>query len=318
MSSGLVAPTDEDDGDGATPPIERFRRMQVNLRYWPGLGGWRSPQKPASTVRLKDRMGFYVVARPETGAVPERLGLGGWLLALGNVVLAAGLFHDDRLGDRGPEVVQELRQWCGENPIDTPLGPLALSCTTLTEFATGAFLRHSYIGRSAVVGADLGRTLGLMADWWAPSRRGEFRGGWSLGLRGWGVIASRDGKSRWSASYGRPWLLVQAVGNHGTRAAFGWPRRNKEGKRRGVWVPNPNGGMSSYRGHFLDVIGAAFAFDGEDSSDLDDHLRLWGIDPVGATHAVSPNADGARMIVKVATAIHRLAMAVDSEAARWV
>ena len=292
--------------------------MQVNLRYWPGLGGWRSPQKPASTVRLKDRLGFYVVALPETGAVPERLGLGAWLLALGNVVLAAGVFYDDGLGERDPEAIEAVQQWCDESPIDTPLGPLTLSCTTLTEFTTGAFVRHAYIGRCAVVGADLGRTLGLMADWWAPSRRPEFRGGWSLGLRGWGVIVEGDGRSRWSASYGRPWLFVQGVSAHGTRAAFGWPRPNKEGERRGVWVPNANGGLSSYRGHFIDVVGAAFAFDGEDSSDLDDHLRLWGIEPVGATQAVAPDTEGVMVIVEMATAIHRLAMAVDSEAARWV
>ena len=89
------------------------------------------------------------------------------------------------------------------------------------------------------------------------------------------------------------------------------------GEAPGVWVPNVNGELSSYRGHFLDVIGAAFAFDGEDSSNLDDHLRLWGIGPVGATDAVSPDANGARIIVEEAIAIHRLAMAVDSEAARW-
>ena len=116
MRLGLVAPTDEDDGDGATPPIQRFRRMQVNLRYWPGLGGWRSPQKPAATVRLKDRMGLDPVALPETGLVPERLGLGAWLLALGSVVVAAGLFHDDRLGDRCPEDVKGLRRVVRRKP----------------------------------------------------------------------------------------------------------------------------------------------------------------------------------------------------------
>ena len=53
-------------------------------------------------------------------------------------------------------------------------------------------------------------------------------------------------------------------------------------------------------------------------SNLDDHLTLWGIEPVGATYTASIGPDGAGIIVEVVIAIHRLAMAVDSEAARWV
>jgi hypothetical protein len=83
-------------------------------------------------------------------------------------------------------------------------------------------------------------------------------------------------------------------------------------------VPNEKGGLSSYRGHFLDVIGAAFAFDGEDSSDLDEHLKLWGMEPVDATCTASVDPESAETMVSLAISIHRLAMAIDSEVARWV
>jgi len=268
-------------------------------------------------VRLKDRMGLYMVALPESGAVPERVGLGTWMLTLGRVPLSAGLFHDDQLEARDPNRLLSCREWCEAFTIDTPIGPLGLSCTSLSEFNTGPFLRHGYYGRCAVVGADLGRTLGLMADWWGPAKRPEFRGGWSLGLRGWGVVSEREGRQRWSASYGRPWLFVQAVGSYGTRAAFGWPRKNPEGKRRGVWVTNANGNLSSFRGHFLDVVGSAFTFDGVESSELEDHLGAWNIDPVDATSAICVDPEGCERAIAIVQAVHRLAMAVDSEAARW-
>ena len=182
----------EDEGDGATPPIEQFRRMQVNLRYWPGLGGWRSPQKPASTVRLKDRMGFYSSPFPRQAWCPN-----AWASVRGFWRSAAlsslrGSFTT-MIGRSCPEDVQGLRQWCDENPIDTSLGPDA-QLYDAHRIHDRSVSPPRIQGRSAVVGADLGRTLGLMADWWAPSRRTEFRGGWSLGLRGWGVIAEPGGQ----------------------------------------------------------------------------------------------------------------------------
>ena len=83
-------------------------------------------------------------------------------------------------------------------------------------------------------------------------------------------------------------------------------------------MTNGKGNLMSYRGHFLDVIGSAFAFDGVDSSDLDDHLQIWGIEPVDAMQSVFIGPDGARRVVDAVTAIHRLATATDREAARWV
>ncbi len=291
-------------------------RVQVNLRHWPGLGGWHSPEKSPQTVRLRDRLAFYVVAVPEVRAVPERLGLGAWCQAVGGIVLGAGLFYDDGLDERDPDAVASLHKWCDSHPLDTPVGLIMRSAESLSEFNRGQFHRSAYVGRRAVVSADLGRTLGLLADWWAPAERGEFRGGWSLGLRGWGVVTEHGGRCRWSTSYGRPKLYVQAAGVHGTRAAFGWPRPNPEGKRRGVWVPAGDK-LVSYRGYFLDVIGAAFAFDAVDSSDLDDHLPMWGLPPVGAPLAVSLGTNGIETVEGLVGAIHRLALAIDSEAARW-
>jgi hypothetical protein len=292
-------------------------RGHVNLRHWPGLGGWYSPEKPSSMVRLRDRLAFYVVALPEVGAVPERLGLGSWRQAIGAIVFGAGIFYDDSLSESDPDAITTLQAWCDSHPLDTPLGPIRRTALSLTQFNVGEFHRMAYVGRRAVVSADLGRTLGLLADWWTPAQRGEFRGGWSLGLRGWGVVAQHGDRRRWSTSYGHPKLYVQATGVHGTRAAFGWPRPNPEGKRRGVWVPAGQDRLVSYRGYFLDVIGAAFAFDAVDSSDLDDHLRMWDLSPVGAPYAVPVGTEGIESVDRLVGSIHRLALEVDREAARW-
>jgi hypothetical protein len=203
-------------------------------------------------------------------------------------------------------------------PSIPPIGPCVHQLAPLGEFNATTFVRHAYVGRCPVVSYDLGRTLGLLADWWVPARRKEFRGGWSLGLRGWGVIVTAGTDAHWSSSYGRPKVYIQAAGVHGTRASFGWPRSNPEGKRRGVWVHGGDS-WSSYRGRFVDLMGASFAFDGVDSSDLDEHLVSWGMAPIGAsdTYAVTPDTMGAHYITHLCGSLHQLGLLVDAEAATW-
>jgi len=46
---------------------------------------------------------LFVIAFTELDAVPERLGLGAWLVAFGSMVLATGLFYDDEWGLAHPE-----------------------------------------------------------------------------------------------------------------------------------------------------------------------------------------------------------------------
>jgi hypothetical protein len=190
---------------------------------------------------------------------------------------------------------------------------------TLTGFNRDVFAVHAYVGRMAVIGADLGRTLALLADYWGTASRRGFAGGWCLGLRGWGVRTARPHGSgtRWSASYGRPLVYVKAVGVHGTVAQFGYPRSNPEGLRRGVWVRGPSDRHVPYPGVFLDVIGAAFALDGTDSGELDDHLAAWGLPRISTPYAVPVAPSGAAVVTDWLRSVHSLTLAIDHEAARW-
>ena len=294
-----------------------FRRVPVNLRYWPGLEGWRSPEKPGPMLRLKDRMGLYTSSRcPRHGQCLSVLdSVHG--CSLGHVILSAGVFYDDQFEARDPDGLRSLRERCEAFTIDTPIGRLRLSCSSLTDFNTGPFLRHAYIGRCAVIGADLGRTLGLMADWWAPSRRPELPRRVVARAQGLGG-GQRTRRETPLVGQLRPPMALRPRGrvlrHEGcVRMAEVKPWR----KRRGVWVTNAEGNLSSYRGHFLDVIGSAFSFDGEESPDLADHLLAWGIGPVDASSSITVDPAGCERAIAIVRAVHRLAMAVDSEAARW-
>jgi hypothetical protein len=192
-----------------------------------------------------------------------------------------------------------------------------MECDPLSVFNQTVFRRHGYIGRMPIVGSDLGRTLGLLAEWWVPARRRGFVGGWSLGLRGWGVVVDGDEKRRWSSSYGHPKLYMKAVGAHSLVARFGWPRSNPEGMRRGVWIRGPAGRDVPHAGSFIDLIGASYALDGTDSGELDDHLVAWGMEPQDVPYGTTVTPQGATNLHECVGAVHRLALALDAEAPRW-
>ena len=303
------------------PVVERSQaaRAQINQRHWSGQSGQQPPERSSPKTRLRDRLVLYVVALPERLAVPERLGLGGWQLALGSLILGAGIFYDDSLPKRDPAALEAISAWALRHRFDTPVGQCALRCMSLTGFNRDVFAAHAYVGRMAVIGADLGRTLSLLADYWGTASRRGFVGGWCLGLRGWGVQAARQHGSgtRWSASYGRPLVYVKAVGVYGTLAQFGYPRSNPEGLRRGVWVRAATGRDVPYPGVFLDLIGAAFALDGADSGDLDDHLAAWGLPEISTPCAVPVAPKGASVVTEWLRSVHQLTLSVDREAVRW-
>jgi hypothetical protein len=303
------------------PVVERSQaaRAQINQRHWPGPYGWQSTEKSSPKTRLRDRLVLYVVALPERLAVPERLGLGGWQLALGSLILGAGIFYDDPLAERDPVALAAISAWALRQRFDSPVGPCALSSMSLTGFNRDVFAAHAYVGRMVVIGADLGRTLSLLADYWGPASRRGFVGGWCLGLRGWGVRTARQhgSRTRWSTSYGRPLVYVKAVGVHGTAAQFGYPRSNPEGLRRGVWVRGASGRDVPYPGVFLDVIGASFALDGTDSGELDDHLAAWGLPLILTPYAVPVAPSGATVVTEWLRSVHQLTLTVDREAVRW-
>jgi hypothetical protein len=252
--------------------------------------------------------------------------MAGYLFVQGGLVLDASLVVDDGLAERDPDVHNELAAWCSGHRVRTATGMRSWRLGTVSEFSRGVLCRWAYKGRCTVLGADPARTLGLLAIYSRKARKWGWRESFVLGLPGWGVVSKgRDGYQRWTRDTGCPRLYVQAVGVRGTRIAFGAPRpsyagpmpgrgRVEAGERWGEWEKDDEGRTVPYPGRFVDLTAAAFALDGIDSDDLAMHLEAWGIPPV-EPHAVRPDPAGAAHLVELLHAQHRLAVALDAEAA---
>ncbi len=297
-----------------------LQRRRVNIRHWPVRTGWRPPRDPGRAERIRHRLALYLVSLSDTGALPERLGLGASFLALGGLVLDAWLIYDDKLERAGRRA---LHTWAARrsNWIETATGLRPYVVVSLGQYNRDVLYRHGYVGRATIVGADLGRSLGLHSDWWRAARRRRWTGAWVLGLRGWGVPGRKD-PARWVRSTGRPYLYVQGVSAYGLRAAYGKARPSfgdggEDVEPRGAWECRPSGKKVPYPGRFVEVAAAGHALFGIDGDTVDDHLAAAGLDPLGVPFAVHPDADGAAVVTRLVGAIHRVALALDDEAARW-
>lgn len=286
------------------------------VKAWPGQRTWRppapAPERGGSLVR--DRYLLTLAARPARGVVPQRLGLAGATLSLGRQVIGRWMAHDDDL-DAGARA--ELAAWGASVGVEV-LG--------LRAFNRAPVLHHAYWGASRrpehctlVAGADLGVTLGLLAERWWPARVPGARDGWGLGLAGWGWYGPNAEGTResWHRDTGRPVVYVAAQGGLGLRAFFGTPRASFEGERRGCWVPASTGRMRAYRGHFVELLAAGFTFDGLDADDLDEHLVAWDLTSAGLPVAVEPGPEHARAILAHLDGARQLALRLDDEADGW-
>lgn len=294
---------------------QEAKRVRWNRRTWPGRKAWRPRSAPEPAERVRHRLVLYLVSFRMLGTLPEAFGLGASLLAIGGVVLDAWLIYDDSLNRAG---LRALRGWASRptNFVETTSGRRKWQLIALSTFNREVLARHGYRGKATVVGADLGRTLGLHADWWRRAERRSWDGGWSVGLRGWGVTGRKD-PSRWVRSTGLPLLYLQGASAYGLRAGFGKPRESFEGETRGQWTTLPSGKKAPYPGRFADIVPGSHGLGGVDTDDLDDHLTAWGLPAIGAPFALSPNVRGAAVATTAVVAIHRLALLLDDEAARW-
>jgi hypothetical protein len=265
--------------------------------------------------RVRRRIVLYIVSLSALDVLPEAFGLGASLLCVGGVVLDAWLIYDDGLNRDG---VRSLQRWARRpaNFVETCFGVRPYRLISLSDYNHEVLYAHGYLGHCTIVGADLGRTLGLHADWWRHARRKYWDNAWSLGLRGWGVPAPRD-PSSWVRSTGRTRVYVQGVSAYGVRIAFGKARPSFDGEPRGRWVTLADGTKGPYPGRFVDIVSASQSLSGVDSDDLDDHLAAWDLPPLHAPFATKPNAAGAGIVTNLVRAVHELALAVDNEAARW-
>ncbi|MDA8380323.1 MAG: hypothetical protein M0020_05775 [Actinomycetota bacterium] len=297
----------------------------TNRRAWPGRGG-AGEAKARGTPRPAERFGDHgfvaVLAVAERHVVPERWGLGLALAGAGEVVTSAQLVVADDLGERDPAALGALREWAAATTSDGLLGAQLVEVVTRSAFChptAGMFGGTYWRGRCCVT-ADGGRTLGLLADHWQPGR-GRFSDGWSLGLPGWGTYGPRetgDGRreTRWHPLLHEPRLRVAPVGGHGILAEWGRAGRGgltAAGEPAGHWERE-----RPFLGRFLDLLEPAFALDGVDSDDLGDHLAAFGLPALSIPAALPVDAEGAATLWEIVRAVHRLALRLDAEAARWL
>ena len=249
--------------------------------------------------RLLDRRLHVLVVAAERGGVVERFGLGVALRANGPTFLGASLLVASKAA-----VTHQLEAWCA---AQSP--PLAIA--TLAEhfdWRSGTFRADVYSGGGFLVGADLGRSLGLVCEWTAAT--GRWSGGFSLWPRTWSREVERRGgrRSRESRSPHLPPIRITTAGAHGYLIEFARPPGG-----RGTGKRNADG--SHYRGRFLDVVPAAFGLDGIDSDRLGDHLIAFGLPAAEVPSAVACDEKGAAELYDAARAILALAYRLDAEVA---
>lgn len=295
--------------------------VPVNIRHWPGLKNWRAPVHHR-LEQVGGRLCLTYHALPERGARPERLGLGAFIVSSGSLVLDGGLVYDDGLVDRSPASLADLGEWAASHPVQTATSRRERRLVSLSEFNRRVFAKRVYSGKGYFMGTGIGRVLALGADHFGAARLDGWADGFTLGLRGLGVVTHKRGRTEWVRSTGQALLYAQGVSAHGTRVGFGRPRRSfaedgKDAERRGVWVPNGTGKLTHYTGRFVDLLGASHGLAGVDSADLADHLLAWGLSPVDLPLAVDVDVEGAEIVTAVVEALRQLAVELAKEARQW-
>lgn len=301
--------------------------QRVNLHAWPGRGNVSNftPSHGAPRAeRFGERPAIVLVAAAERSRVPEAWGLGVALGVNGPTITRATLIVPD---DLDGERLDALKTWARGAALSTPSGRRRVKVMTRGVWCDpeGSGLIGCYRGGKWLVTADEGRSLGLLADWSAPAVGRRFRGGFTLGLAGWGhygTWTTKKGRRRsgWQAQLHEPTLRVRALGAHGLKAQFGRAGREgltPAGDEAGHWE-GKRGDRKPFGGRIVDLIGAAHAFDGIDSSDLGEHVTAFGLPALDVPAAVPVIPEGAQELLDVALAMHQLALALDAEAARWL
>ena len=296
----------------------------INLRAWPGRPEPKDTP-PTSTARAPERIvhhgALVLVLVAARGAVPERVGLGMCLSTLGPSVKQAALIVDDDLAHHDPNALAELQSWAGATSYVTPRGHGHVGVVTRSRFCDpdDGMLLRAYSGGAFLLTADEGRSLGLLAEH-TGAAAGRFRGGFSLGIAGWGEVdewVERSGRPRrgWRALAHRPVLRVKALGGHGLLAEWGRASRGgrlPDGSPAGRWEKG-----RPFLGRVVDLIGPAFALDGIDTGDLAEHLGAFGLPALSIPAALPVTSDSAASLFALADAIHALALVLDEEASRW-
>ncbi len=269
--------------------------------------------QPYSGRALALGLSTYFYAAGDADADEDRFGLGAVLVAFGPLVLHALILVPDAIA---PSMLAEVEAWATAQHVGTSGGLPPWRVVRVADYfdprATRAakpwaFVPNAYsAGSSAfVIGADLGRLLGLVGEH-VVERQGRNRGAWEVWLPGWGAVgapvAGKRGRYVYKASPNRPPLRVQSR-RVGWTVAFG-PCKEDYGK--------PTRG-----GDFIDLLSLAYALDADRGAGFVEHARNVGVDVSELPVAVPTGAEGAAVVARAVTDLHRLALVLDEVAGRW-
>ena len=251
-----------------------------NLHTWPGREGSTKAQmaRTRKVERLVRRPALVLVATAERKVQPERWGLGLALSVMGRSMTGARLVVADDLAARRSRGVLPARRLgrgssgCLSDRRDSdrrrhPTGVLRSRHRGHYDHLLHRRRMAAHRGRRT-----LPRTAGRLLG---GGPRRKFRGGFVLGLPGWGEVEEQRtdsiGRShrQWRAKLHRPPLRAKALGAHGLLVEFGRAGNGghaPDGSRAGKWERNQRGQWLPFLGRIVDLIGPAFALDGLDTS----------------------------------------------------
>lgn len=242
----------------------------------------------------------------------DHLGLGAYLVIDGPRVLDAGIIVPDDLAHAG---VEPLHAWAEANPVSTVAGRRPWAVVAVSEFCdpfvgvskqpprgVGVFTQRAYVDAGFVVGADLGRTLGLLAEH-VVQRREPRAHDFEVWLPGWGQTSPKGVKR---VSPHRPQLRL-ASRRVGWSVEFA-PCKGQDGK-------HVDG--HRWRGAFVDLPALAYALDASRSASFSEHRQAFGLEAFDLPICVDVDASGAAAVAAAVSALHETALVLDDHAARW-
>ena len=284
--------------------VEEMSARIIHFRGWPGLDHWEPPRPPAIySDRLVDRRGLVIFGASKRGSSTGEFGLGAYAVVTGKAIHECGLVVPDNLSNGE---LNDLERWAVLNQIETTAGPRPWRIVPRTEFCdprNGVFMQVAYSGAGFCIGAELGRTIGLLADH-VSWRNGGGDGECEAWLPGWGKELDRG---RWKrVSPHRPAIRMRAQ-------RVGWRLR---------FAPLPKGhgkyvGDRQWRGEFIDTMSLAYALDADRGAGFGDHLHHFGVDLASLPVSLSLDDEGATYAAGAVRSIHALVATLDERSAEW-
>ena len=296
--------------------LRGFPPAEVPSSSAPGRG------RPLAHPRFDQRPAVVLHAAGRAGTVPESFGLGAALVVLGRSVLSGCILVPDDLSRTAPGDFARVKRWAGLHPIATTSGPHPWHVADLGNFfdphATvekepskpWAFQPTAYEGAGFVVGADLGRLFGLVAEH-VVIPRGRRAGSWQVWLPGWGVRGGGAGNVRRRSPH-RPCLYLRAR-RAGWQASWGPCGTDKLGKPAGKRDRDGR----SWEGLFVDVLSLAYALDADRGASFAEHCEDFGLPVVDLPVTTTVDDRDAELVATAVVALHQLAVRLDDEAASW-